>query len=72
MGGIPGDPDNNRTTYSLVFSRDITDRLQYTFHHDLGVEQKATAEGKEAEWFGITQSLFYGINETLTGGLRFE
>lgn len=70
--GTPDDPDNNRTMYSVVFNHDITDRLHYTFQHDLGIEQNAINNSKAAEWFGINQYLFFDINETLSTGLRFE
>lgn len=72
VGDAPGDPDNNRTLYSIVFNHDLTDRLHYTLQHDLGVEQNAVAGGKAAEWFGINQYLFFDINEQLSTGLRFE
>lgn len=72
VGDAPGDPDNNRTLYSIVFNHDITDRLHYTFQHDLGVEQNAVAGGETAEWFGINQYLFFDINEQISTGLRFE
>ncbi|ABA58467.1 porin [Nitrosococcus oceani] len=72
VGGTPDDPDNNRTLYSVVFNHDFTDRLHYTFQHDLGIEQRAINNNKSAEWFGINQYLFYDINETVSTGLRFE
>jgi hypothetical protein len=59
----------NLTMYSIVFSYEVTDRLQYVLQHDLGVQQIV---GGSERWFGINQYLFYTINDCWKAGMRVE
>ena len=66
---------NNVTVYSLVLTRRITDRVQYVFQHDLGVEQDGEFSGgtfNAAKWYGINQYLLYDVNDCWSLGFRFE
>ncbi len=67
---------DNRTTYSLVYARQLNDRLKYVFQHDLGVQQNGavTADSNidSALWYGINQYLMYELNEKTSLGVRFE
>ncbi len=67
--------DNNRTVYSLVLSRQLTQRLTYVFQHDLGVEADAAVIGVDrvdGNWYSINQYLIYQLNCTTSIGLRAE
>jgi len=67
--------NGNRTAYSLVFTRQLTDRLEYALQHDLGIENDLAVWGvtrKDAIWYSINQYLFYRLNESTSLGLRFE
>jgi len=74
---VSGDEDGaappivgNRTTYSIVFSRDVTERLHYVIQHDHGIQ--SLGGGATEEWYGINQYLFYTINDCWKAGLRVE
>ncbi len=74
---IPGGgPDSNRTTYSIVWSRNVTDRVTCVLQHDLGVQQDTlgfnAVNARLADWYGISQYVFYKINSCWTAGWRFE
>ncbi len=62
--------------HSLVLDVQLTDRLNYVLLHDLaindvpGVGPFGNLAG--AEWYGVTQYLFYRINDCWKGGFRFE
>jgi hypothetical protein len=67
------DPGTNvRTLYSLVMQQRIGERWQYVFQHDLGSEPAAGADGRDANWYGITQYLYRTINERWKAGMRVE
>jgi hypothetical protein len=74
---ITGDEDGadppfegNRTMYSIVFSYDVTENLQYVLQHDNGIQSR-DGDGS-VQWYGINQYLFYTINECWKAGLRAE
>lgn len=76
---ITGDEDGvappivgNRTMYSLVFSFDVTERLQYVFEHDNGWQENGVAPGEAAHWYGVNQYLFYTLNDCWKAGVRGE
>jgi len=68
--------DYNRTSYSVVWSRSISDRLTYVFQHDLGIQQHAEINTElnfsDAKWYGVNNYLIYDVNCTTSLGLRFE
>jgi hypothetical protein len=68
--------NHNRTSYSLVLSRQLTSRLKYVFQHDYGIESDAAINGDfqptDAHWYGINQYLFYDMTPTTALGLRVE
>jgi len=77
LGLTTGDEDaaglSNRTLFSLVFTRVLTDRLQYVFQLDTAWEQNAAGGGaQDAEWYGIVNYLFYELNPCWSVGLRYE
>ncbi len=67
---------NDRTVYSLVYTRQLTDKLQYVFQHDFGTESNAALDqnfnADNAKWYGINQYLFMQMSEALTVGVRVE
>ncbi len=74
-GNEDANGDNNRTTYSLVLTRQLSRRLKYVFQHDLGVEADAATVGASrvsASWYSINQYLFYQLNCTTSLGMRVE
>ncbi len=62
-----------RTTYSLVLSCQVTERVLYVIQHDQGVDENARLAGtRDANWYGINQYLIYRINPEWQSGLRLE
>ena len=70
------DGQNNRTVYSLVYTRQIGCRLQYILQHDFGVEELAEVgqdgTNETAKWYGINNYLIYDVSECVSLGLRAE
>ncbi|MDR1959496.1 MAG: porin [Planctomycetaceae bacterium] len=67
--------DAVRTHYSLVLSRQLTDRLKYVFQHDLGYdgETRDYQSGSfKGHWYSLNQYVFYQLTETLEMGVRAE
>jgi len=68
----------NRTMYSLVFTRQITDSFKYVLQHDLGIDNDAgiqpprTTDRRDGQWYSINQYFLYDINCCWSMGLRFE
>ncbi|MGC4002907.1 MAG: porin [Pirellulales bacterium] len=70
-------PTETRFIQSLVYSRKLTDRLDYVAQSDYGRQQNGApavvgAAAQDAEWYGVNQYLFYKINCCWTAGARFE
>ncbi len=70
---------NNRSMYSVVFTHQLSCRLQYVLQHDYGIDLNGSvrpeAEGRQrdnAEWYGLNQYLLYDINDCWGLGFRFE
>lgn len=68
---------NNRSMYSLVFTHQISCRLQYILQHDYGIDLNGSVRPENrqrdnAEWYGLNQYLLYDINDCWALGLRFE
>jgi hypothetical protein len=62
----------NRTRYSLIFEFRPADNWEYLFHHWLGTQAKALADGGTALWAGIDQYLYYRVSDAWAWGARFE
>jgi len=62
----------SRTVYSLVFSFDVTDRIQYVLQHDNGWQDDGLGPDADTRWYGINQYLFYTINDRWKAGIRGE
>jgi hypothetical protein len=69
---IPQFGAKNRTRYSALWNMQLTDRFQYLFHHWLGFQGDALANGKNALWYGLDQYVFYPLNDCWKLGFRFE
>ena len=67
---------NNRTVYSLVYTRRIGCRVQYVLQHDFGVEENGeidrSGNPSGAKWYGINNYLTYEWSDALSFGLRVE
>ena len=67
---------NNRTIYSLVYTRQLGSRLQYIMQHDFGMEELAeqsrNGSNETAKWYGINNYLIYEASNCLSFGLRAE
>jgi len=59
-------------SHSLVLDVQLTDRVNYVFVHDLGVNYALGGPAGNAEWYGISNYLFYTINECWKAGVRLE
>lgn len=65
--------DDNRTAYTVTYTRTLTDRLAYVFVHDLGWQDSGADGGANtAEWYTLTNYMFYKINCCWTAGVRFD
>jgi len=76
-GNYDDDGQHNRTMHSIVFTRQVTDRLLYVLQHDYGVDQqggfrRCDQTVANAEWYGINQYLLYDVDECWSLGLRIE
>ncbi len=63
---------NSRTTYSLVFSRNLYGPWSWALQHDLGVDRRVMDDGSDAKWYGVNMYLFREITERWKFGYRFE
>jgi hypothetical protein len=65
-------PLDERSITSMVYSRDLTDRLQWVIQSDIGYQENVFNSGQRGEWYGVNQYLFYKKNCCWTYGLRAE
>jgi hypothetical protein len=66
--------ENNRTSYFLVFTHQLNERILYAVQHTLGFEDDGSVQspGQDAQWYGLAQWLFYKLNPKWSVGARFE
>jgi len=57
---------------SLVYTKPINDNWTYVGQSDFGTQRQATISGKQANWYGINQYLYYKVNDKWTWGANFE
>lgn len=57
---------------SLVYTKPINDNWTYVGQSDFGTQRQATATGKQANWYGVNQYVYYKVNDKWTWGLNFE
>ncbi len=62
----------NRTRYSWLAGLPLADRLDYVFHHWLGLQEDGGLANTRAWWYGIDQYLYYTISNHWQAGARFE
>ncbi len=71
--GINVSPFTPRYLQSMVYSRPITERLNYVFQSDFGTQQNAFGTGtRTANWFGMNQYWYYKVNNCWSYGLNAE
>ena len=70
-GDVNKNDEHNRTLYTMLLSRDITDKLHYKLQHDMGIEEKSQS-ADSAKWYGINQYLTYDVSDKVGVGARFE
>lgn len=62
-----------RYLQTLVYSKNLTDRVTYVAQSDLGWQKDAmAATGKDAWWYGLNQYMFYKMNDCWSFGSNFE
>ena len=66
-----------RTHYSLVVSRQLTDRFKYVFQHNYGRDKEDYYPGGRfpavnGEWYSLNNYFFYQLTQTTEFGLRVE
>ncbi len=70
------DGNNNRTVYSLVYTRRLGCRFQYIMQHDFGTEELAEVgqdgTNEVAKWYGINNYLLFDASDRLRLGIRAE
>ena len=64
--------NGQRTMYSVVWQTAINDRLAYVLQHDLAYQQDSLAANVDAQWYGLSQYLFFAISDVWKIGARFE
>ena len=63
----------NRTMYSVVLSLQPTENLTYVFEHDNGYQDDAFGPNSaDAEWYSVTNYLFYDLTDNVRAGVRGE
>ncbi|MEE8452385.1 MAG: outer membrane beta-barrel protein, partial [Thermoguttaceae bacterium] len=62
----------NRTMYSLVFSRQVSDRFSYIIQYDWGRDEQGGVPGFDGGWYGINNEMFYCVNDQWDIGFRLE
>jgi hypothetical protein len=66
----------NRNMYAVVVSYTFgcDDEWQYVFEHDNGIQEEGNAftPGRSAEYYSVTNYLFYTINDCWKAGMRLE
>lgn len=62
----------NRTTYSLVFSLNLTEKLQYVVQNDNGWQANGLGTDETTRWYGLNQYMFYTLNDNWKAGIRGE
>lgn len=70
--GTTGAFTGNRTGYTIVFTQQLGDDWQYVLQHDNYWWDNAAPGGTQAEWYGLTNYLFYTINPCWKAGVRYE
>lgn len=55
---------------SIVYSRNLSDNLEYVFQTDYGTNTGIGGTGNE--WYGANQYLFYTLNDCWKAGARYE
>ncbi len=66
---------SSRTTYSVVLQQRLAERLRYVLEHVGAYETNALLPDGSvagAEWFGVTNYLFFDLNPRWSFGLRYE
>jgi hypothetical protein len=71
-GVAPTQDFTNRTRYSWLVGLPLTCKLDYVFHHWLGLQENGAPDGGQADWYGIDQYLTYAVNRCTKVGMRFE
>ena len=57
---------------SLVYTKPINDNWTWVSQTDFGTQRNATFDGKQANWYGYNNYLYYKINDKWTWGANFE
>ncbi|MCA9154639.1 MAG: porin [Planctomycetales bacterium] len=55
---------------SVVYTRNLSDDLEYVFQTDYGTNTGKNGTGNE--WYGVNQYLFYTLNDCWKAGARYE
>ncbi|MEM8680024.1 MAG: porin [Planctomycetota bacterium] len=67
---------NDRTVYSLVYTRRVNPRLTYVATHDFGVQTNAAinaaGQAESAKWYGLNQYFYYDMSDSMALGMRVE
>lgn len=61
-----------RTYLSTVFTWNFNDRFQSVTQYDTGWQENYDLQGNDAEFYSITQYLFYTINDCWKAGFRYD
>ncbi|MCC6954057.1 MAG: porin, partial [Deltaproteobacteria bacterium] len=62
----------NRTMYSAVGTHNFCETWSYVVQHDFGSQEAGSADGSNAQWWGVNQYLINKLNDTVSVGARAE
>ncbi len=82
LGGLDaagGQLVGNRSVTSIVYTNELSDRLNYVYQSDIGYQFNANPayqtigqQNGTAFWYGVNQYIFYNFTDSLIGGMRLE
>lgn len=61
-----------RFLQTVVYSKNLTDRVTYVGQSDFGWQKDALVNGSDAYWYGLNQYLIYKMNDCWSFGSNFE
>lgn len=71
----PPNQGGERTTYSLIFTRQLADGIAYVVQHDRGFEDSVPINPntvEDGDWYSIVQYFLADVTNTVSAGFRVE
>lgn len=68
----PAEPFTSRFLQTLVYSRSLSEKVNFIFQTDYGQQVHATSDAQTARWYGLNSYLSYASTDKLTWWLNGE